>query len=302
LLTVAAFGCASNQALPVVNASKYISSGASREAGVLVKSDSRTIKSFGAAETTTRPTTTNAWPDRFDGSGRRFVARVGVLEDEESTRWLLSCYVMAGNFRAVGFTCGDQALAAVSERAIDALLVDLGLNGEDGIDVIKAIRQVSDIVVIVVSSNNLTSEVARAFDAGADDFICKPAKVADLVERVTKCLSRRIAIDLHDDDFEPSPEPVRIHHRIVGPSGEVKLTSVEGLILKMLLDSKGQVVPREALARLSAGFVDKTGSRTLDVHISRLRQKLKSAGILWRLRSVRNKGYLISGFELVWQR
>jgi two-component system, OmpR family, KDP operon response regulator KdpE len=227
----------------------------------------------------------------------------GVLEDEESTRWLLSCYLIAGNFKVVGLTSGLQSIEAVRTGSVDILLVDLGLRGEDGVEVISSIRQFSRIPIVVVSSRNTANEVARALDAGADDYISKPARVDDLIKRVRKALLNATTIKLAAVDGNTAPSAPKFSRRIVGPLGPVEVTPVEAEILRKLMEANGELVSRIVIARECLGSTANSDSRTLDVHISRLRQKMQSVGIPARLGAVRNKGYFFKGaFDLVWRK
>lgn len=178
-----------------------------------------------------------------------------------------------------GYDCsvcdtGQRALGLAGQ--VDLVVLDLGLPDMDGLDVARAMRnQGLTTPVLVLTARADEVDLVVGLDAGADDYVTKPFRLAELLARV-RALLRRSAADGGDED-ELHAQDVRVDvaaHRAFQGERELRLTAKEFDLLRVLVAAAGTVVPREAIMR-EVWASDPTGStKTLDMHVSWLRRKL----------------------------
>ncbi len=225
--------------------------------------------------------------------------RIGILEDDLQLRKLMRRYLESQRFVVDEFRSGTQTLDAAASCALDLLLLDLGLPGEDGIEVLQRLRAVSRVPVLIVSGRAETFAITRGLDAGADDYITKPIDLDVLGARVRSILrragqgsgprERRSTLQ----GLRFGPVTIDVHaQRIVGADTSTSLTERETRLLTLLLHADGKPVSREALTRATVGQAWEISLRSLDVHVSNIRKKLTDAGVTGNpIRTVRTIGY-----------
>lgn len=224
--------------------------------------------------------------------------RVGVLEDNPHTRSMIERFLVTHGFFPVPLSSGDQARTAAERGAIDLLMLDLGLPGEEGMEVLQGLRSVSRIPVLIVSGRRETASIAAGLDAGADDYLIKPVAFDELGARLRSILRRaqstpetRSPSRLSLGDAELDLET----HSLTGPSGQQLLTERESLIVSLLHSAAGKVVSRATLTRVTLGQNTEVWGRTLDVHVSNIRKKLRLAGCRRpSILTARNIGYYLA--------
>jgi two-component system response regulator QseB len=184
---------------------------------------------------------------------------------------------------------GRHALAALGGSAFDLVVLDLGLPGMDGIDVLRSLRARGDAApVLVLTARDAPAQRVAGLDAGADDYLSKPFDVDELLARV-RALQRRArgaAVNVIEHGplrLDPGSFSVTCEGRTV------ELQRREFMLLQKLLESAGQVLSRAQLEESLYGWEGGVESNTLDVHIHRLRRKLYPDVI----RTVRGVGYVI---------
>jgi len=195
--------------------------------------------------------------------------------------------------RSRGCRDGDEALRAPYEE-LDLVLLDLGLPGTYGLDVLKAIRKRSEVPVLILTARDHTSDKVRGLSLGADDYVTKPFWPDELVARIRARLRRPgmgRASTAAQRDEESIVRAGSIEIDLEGPrvivgAEEIELTRAELAILAMLARRAGRAVTRADLAEEA---LDGGGERTLDVHVSRLRKKLGDEGE--RIKTVWGIGY-----------
>ncbi len=226
------------------------------------------------------------------------MARILVVEDEASIQALIELYLTRDGHDVATSANGLEALQAVEQnpQALDLVVLDLMLPGLDGRGVCRRIRQISDVPVIMVTALDDPRDKLGGFDLGADDYVTKPFDPAELTARVRAVLKRtRLAA------AEPSKERIVVGNIVVDLQGrtvrvqeeEIHLRVKEFDLLALLARNVGQVIPRVVLAERVWDDLD-PGSRTLDVHISRVREKLGSARASVTIDTVRTIGYRLS--------
>jgi DNA-binding response OmpR family regulator len=230
-------------------------------------------------------------------SARPTPLRVLLVEDDDATAHIISHYFTEQGVPVVHAIDGASALTALRERTIDLVVLDVILPGPDGLEVCRDIRQSSDIPVILLSARASESDRLHGFEAGADDYVVKPFSTKELFWRVVALVRRtrgqvgplRRSIVVDDVVLEPGALRALRNGRDLG------LTSYEFNILYALAERRGRVCTREQLIEAAGGTAAGAFERSIDVHVSRVRQKLgDDARQPQILKTVRGAGYLFA--------
>ena len=218
------------------------------------------------------------------------MSRIYCVEDDRNIRELIEYTLKSAGFEVMGFENGRSFFNAIGEGP-DLVLLDIMLPDMDGIEILRRIRNSRDterLPVILLTAKSERMDKIRGLDSGADDYITKPFDVLELISRVKALLRRsRAAETLSFRELRLVPAKRKVS---VGAE-EITLTYKEYELLYMLMRAEGSVVPREKIIGEIWGMDFEGESRTLDVHIRTLRQKLGSAGEY--VETVRNVGYKI---------
>jgi two-component system alkaline phosphatase synthesis response regulator PhoP len=218
--------------------------------------------------------------------------KIYIVEDDADIREIVIYALQAAGFGAEGFADGNGFFARVEEGdPPDLLLLDLMLPEADGFTILNRLRgyaKTKSLPVIIITAKTSESSKVKGLDAGADDYITKPFGVMELISRVNAVLRRSGA------DGEKTPEYRELslddsRRAVRVGKEEIKLTFKEYELLHYLLLNKGLVLSRGRLMESVWGYDFDGGSRTLDMHIRSLRQKLGAAGDY--IKTVRNVGY-----------
>ncbi|MEG1875580.1 MAG: response regulator transcription factor [Angelakisella sp.] len=217
------------------------------------------------------------------------------VEDDESIRELVLYALRSGGYETAGFEDAAGLMTALREQPLPALiLLDIMLPGEDGLIILKRLRQNADtagVPVIMVTAKASEYDRVKGLDQGADDYITKPFGVMELMSRVRAVL-RRVNNNFSPETLLLNDITVDISRHVVTVGGEeVTLTFKEFELLTYLIKNIGLVLSREKLMEAVWGFDFEGESRTVDVHIKSLRQKLGAAGE--SIQTVRGVGYKI---------
>jgi DNA-binding response OmpR family regulator len=192
---------------------------------------------------------------------------------------------------------GDLAVAEVLRVRPDVVLLDLMLPGSDGIDVCRALRTRIDVPIIMVTARTEEADRVLGLEGGADDYVTKPFSSRELLARI-RAQSRRAR-----GKAGPAPQRVEVGDIVVDAArmtatlaGEpLSLTTFEFALLRVLAERAGRVLSREQLLELLHGSADEAFDRSIDVHVSRLRQKLgDDSRSPRRLKTVRGVGYVLT--------
>jgi len=221
-------------------------------------------------------------------------AKLLVVEEDESLRQFLRSRLETEGYRVVTATDGEEALRAVGLEMPDAIILDLVLPELDGLSVCRRLRadpQTARVPILVLSGEGEHLDQLRDLDLDADDFMTSPYNDQELFARL-KTLLRRTALSPPTRMIRAGAIELDLDRYVVKVSGEeVRFTSKEFELLRTLMEAKGRVLRREFLLDKVWGYGRSADveSRTIDVHIGRLREKLgpDGAGIL----TVRNVGY-----------
>ena len=220
------------------------------------------------------------------------------VEDDSNIRELVIYTLNTTGVEARGFENGDALMKALGYETPELILLDIMLPGEDGLSILKKLKASSKtkhIPVIMVTAKGAEYDVVKGLDAGADDYVTKPFGMMELVSRI-KAVLRRIKTERSVDVYEVENLKMDLKKHKVKVDGEtVVLTLKEFELLKGLMMHQNMVLTRERLLEEVWGYEFSGETRTLDVHIRSLRQKLGGAGEL--IQTVRGVGYRIGGLD-----
>lgn len=220
------------------------------------------------------------------------------VEDDSNIRELVVYTLNTTGMEARGFENGSELMKALASEMPELVLLDIMLPGEDGLSILKKLKSSSktkQIPVIMVTAKGAEYDVVKGLDAGADDYVTKPFGMMELVSRI-KAVLRRTKIEQSIDVYELENLKMDLKKHKVKVDGEtVVLTLKEFELLKRLMMHQNMVLTRDRLLEEVWGYEFAGETRTLDVHIRSLRQKLGTAGEL--IQTVRGVGYQIGGLH-----
>ncbi len=217
------------------------------------------------------------------------------VEDDTNIRELIEYTLTSTGFEAKSFECGKDFFEALKTNIPSLILLDIMLPDADGIEILKNLRSLkkfADVPVIMLTAKSERMDKIKGLDSGADDYITKPFDVLELISRVKAVLRRYTPNQAKSAVLERAGIKLDTKKHIVYSNGkEVLLTLKEYNLLNMLLEAQGDVVRRENIISTVWETFFEGESRTLDVHIRTLRQKLGETGNA--IETVRNVGYRI---------
>ncbi|MGI6690919.1 MAG: response regulator transcription factor [Christensenellales bacterium] len=216
-----------------------------------------------------------------------------VVDDDQNIGELIRLYLDKEGFQVVSFTRGDEALAAFRTNPPALMLLDIMLPGMDGWQVCRAVRQISKIPIIMISAKDETFDKVLGLELGADDYITKPFDPKELIARVKAVLRRSAASvqDYHTISF-PGLTINLDNYEVHFEGRQIEMPPKELELLYFLAAHQNRVFTREQLLEKVWGFDYFGDSRTVDVHIKRIREKLpNSEQYGWFIKTVWSVGY-----------
>jgi two-component system response regulator RegX3 len=221
------------------------------------------------------------------------VTRVLVVEDEQSYSDALSYMLRKEGFEVAVAATGTDGLEEFERNGADIVLLDLMLPGLPGTEVCRRIRQSSNVPVIMVSAKDDEVDKVVGLELGADDYVTKPYAPRELVARIRAVLRRGIEVELSPAALEAGPVRMDVERHVVQVDGaDVSLPLKEFELLEMLLRNAGRVLTRGQLIDRVWGSDYVGDTKTLDVHVKRLRAKIEpDPGNPVHLVTVRGLGY-----------
>ncbi|GAA4541124.1 response regulator transcription factor [Pseudonocardia xishanensis] len=227
------------------------------------------------------------------------MTRVLIVEDEESFADPLAFLLRKEGFTAAVATTGQEALEEFDRNGADIVLLDLMLPGMSGTDVCKALRTRSAVPVIMVTARDSEIDKVVGLELGADDYVTKPYSARELIARVRAVLRRGGETPEADDAgvLEAGPVRMDVERHVVSVNGaDVPLPLKEFDLLEYLLRNAGRVLTRGQLIDRVWGADYVGDTKTLDVHVKRLRAKVEDdPGTPKHLVTVRGLGYKFEG-------
>ena len=217
-----------------------------------------------------------------------------VVEDDSNIREIESFALKNSGYSVVEFECAKDFYKKLAERVPNLIILDIMLPDDDGLSIVKKLRsnpETKRIPVMLVTAKTSEIDKVKGLDVGADDYITKPFGIMELIARVKAILRR--SEDLEDKKLI-SFEDIFIDgdkHMVYIKDKPCELTYKEFELLKLLINNAGIVMTRDIIMERVWDTDFEGESRTLDMHIKNLRQKIKESVVT--IKTVRNVGYLI---------
>ena len=221
------------------------------------------------------------------------MALIYIVEDDTNIKEIEEFALSNAGHKVVGFSCAKDFYKAIGEIVPDLCLVDIMLPDESGNEIVRKLRKNGDtkrLPVIMVTAKTSDLDLAKGLEDGADDYIRKPFSLVELISRVKALLRRSAPLEVKELDLDG----LRLNndkHEVSVDGRVVDLTYKEYELLSYLLLNRGIVLSRNQIMDQIWGISYEGESRTLDMHVKTLRQKLGDYGN--RIRTVRNVGYVI---------
>jgi two-component system, OmpR family, alkaline phosphatase synthesis response regulator PhoP len=228
------------------------------------------------------------------------MSHILIVEDDRDIAELVQRYLVRAGHTADLVGAGDLALAAVRQHLPDLVILDLMLPGLDGLEVCRRLRRAPEtraLPIIMLTARSEEADRVEGLDQGADDYVTKPFSPNELVARVASLL-RRAQRWAESGASELTYGPLaldRDRHQVTNGGGQVKLTAKEFLLLEYLLQHRGRVLSRDLLLTDVWGYRYTGGTRTVDVHVRRLREKLPI--LADAIETVKQFGYKLTSLD-----
>jgi len=206
------------------------------------------------------------------------MARILVAEDDPDIASLLAHYLQRAGFEADLVSSGSDVLPRIKKAPPDVLLLDVMLPGLDGLSVCRTVRsdqRTAAIPIIMITAKGEESDRIVGLEIGADDYIAKPFSPNEVIARIRALLRRAHRAGPVDGRLTYGPLSMDVDRHLVRVGDEdVRLTAKEFLLLQYLMQHRGRVLSRDLLLSDVWGYSYTGGTRTVDVHVRRLREKL----------------------------
>ncbi|GAA1744204.1 response regulator transcription factor [Rothia terrae] len=201
-------------------------------------------------------------------------ATILVVDDDDALAEMVGIVLSQEGYESVFCTAGDQAVEAFEQHQPELVLLDLMLPGMNGIEVCTELRKVTEVPIIMLTAKSDTEDVVKGLEAGADDYIAKPFKPAELLARIRARLRPRE--DKNSEIINIGGLTIDLSgHSVTRNGALIALTPLEYDLLVNMARQPGQVFSREALLDNVWGYGKTVDSRLVNVHVQRLRAKIE---------------------------
>jgi DNA-binding response OmpR family regulator len=220
--------------------------------------------------------------------------KIFVIDDDENIRELITLYLTKEGYSVEQYESGEKGVEACKANAPDLILLDIMMPGMDGYDTLKAIRKMGSVPVIMVTAKDETFDKVLGLELGADDYIVKPFEPKEMTARVKAVIRRFQMADKMEQDGVVSVANLTINMTDYNVTyfGEIlELPPKEIELLNYLVSHPNRVFTREQLLDHIWGYDFFGETRTVDVHIKRLREKFERENNGWEIKTVWGVGY-----------
>ena len=223
-----------------------------------------------------------------------------VAEDDRDIAELVAHYIRKAGWQVHVATAGDEALVYARTHGVDLVVLDLMLPGLGGLDVCRALRAdraTAAVPIIMLTARTEEADRVLGLELGGDDYVAKPFSPNELIARIRALMRRAQRAGPQEETLRVGPIVVDVASHTVSNDGrEVKLTAKEFVLLQYLLEHRGRVLSRDLLLGDVWGYRYTGGTRTVDVHVRRLREKLPA--LVDGLVTVKQFGYKLVDTEV----
>lgn len=221
--------------------------------------------------------------------------KILIVEDDEKLRNELKIFLEKNGYQAVILKKFDNAVQDILEEQADLILLDINLPFTDGEYICKEIRKVSEVPIIIVTSQDNEIDELLSINYGADHYVTKPFNIQILLAKISSILRRTNKIETNQNKIDCKQFILNISKSTIEKDGKtLELTKNEIKILHFLVGKRGQIVSREDIMSYlwdSESFID---DNTLTVNMTRLRNKLEEIGLKELIETKRGQGYILN--------
>ena len=225
--------------------------------------------------------------------------KILIVEDDPKTSEIIRLYLEGDGYQVLSAYDGAEGLKLVLEEDPDLVVLDRLLPGMDGSDVCRAVRNESDVPIIMLTALSTEADKLEGLDIGADDYVTKPFSPRELVARVRVVLRRTTEDWLYVGPQQLDYGELKIdfpHHKVLVEEKDVHLTPTEFRILAVMARKRGRVFSRTQLVDRALGYDYDGMERTVDVHVLNLRRKIETDSNKPRyIKTVYGMGYKFEG-------
>ena len=219
--------------------------------------------------------------------------RILLIEDSARLRDLVSEAVRDAGWKIDAFATAELGRAALADHMYDLLLLDLGLPDEDGLDVLKSLREEKlQTPVLVLTARGAIDERIAGLDAGADDYLAKPFHNGELVARIRALMRRAPVTSMPVLEYGALRMDVA-SRRVMCSGAEITLAPSEKGLLELLMRNGGKVVAKSKIEHAFSEFGDEKSSNAVELAVSRLRKKVEGHKTGTLIETVRGVGYMM---------
>lgn len=214
--------------------------------------------------------------------------KILIIEDEDPIRELIKLNLEMAGYETLEASDGRQGMEKFKNEKVDLILLDIMLPKMDGYEVLPQILK-REIPVILLTAKDGLKDKVKGLEMGADDYVTKPFEAMELLARIKAVLRRSIKDEdkIMFDNIAIYPD----QHKVVKEGVEINLTFKEFELLLLLVENKGMVMSRDKLLQLVWDYEFEGNTRTVDMHIQRLRTKLETD----KIKTVYKVGYRLEG-------
>jgi DNA-binding response OmpR family regulator len=224
------------------------------------------------------------------------MTRILLIDDDEKLNTLLTQYLGRFGFTVSARSTPEAGLRTLRDDPYDVVVLDVMLPGMDGFAVLRKVRETSRIPIVMLTARGEVTDRIIGLESGADDYLPKPFEPRELVARIQAVLRRHSA--------GPADEPIRTHGLVIDPATQtvalqgrpLALTGAEFALLSLLARHRGKILSRDRIMEETRGVDWEAYDRSIDVLVSRLRQKLgEDVKRPAFIRTIRGRGYMFTG-------
>lgn len=216
-----------------------------------------------------------------------------VVDDDRKILDYVKSHLINEHFETHAFLSGEMALHFLEKENVDIAIVDIMMNGINGFELCKTLKEDYDIPVIMLTARDALSDKERAFLSGTDDYVTKPFEVKELLFRI-KAVLRRYQINAESELKLGNLTLNQPYMEISVDAKTINLPNKEFQLLFLLVSNPKHIFTRNDIIEKIWGFDYEGDDRTVDVHIKRLRQKLSRLGASISIHTVRGQGYKVN--------